>query len=126
MQSQIDQLASQPGLAYLGQLSQLSSQAAQASPVQWRQVQLAHDNWSYKSQGLTPAGAALLSIAVAAYTGGMGAELLGGTSAAAATATTAANAATLMGSTALGAAANAGVASLAVVRSVRPSEYICD
>ena len=52
----------------------------------------------------------LLSIAVAAYTGGMGAGMLGGTSAA--VATTAANAATLMGSTAFGAAANVGFASL--------------
>ena len=51
-------------------LSQLSRRAAQANPVQWSQVQLAHDNWSYKSQGLTPARAALLSIAVAACTGG--------------------------------------------------------
>lgn len=109
VQAQIDQLVQQPGLEYLGQLG---SKVATANPTQWSQVQLAHDNWSYSQQGLTPAGAALLSIAVAAYTGGMGAEMLGGT---AGTATTAA---TLGGSTMLGAAANAGFASLAAQASV--------
>ena len=91
------------GLAYLNQL-------ASNPNVQWDKVALANEHWSYDQAGLTPAGAALLSIAVAAYTGGMGAELLGGT---AATATTVATSATLAGSTMLGAAANAGFASLA-------------
>lgn len=79
---------------------------------------MANEHWSYDQAGLTPAGAALLSIAVAAWTGGMGAEMLGGTSATAATATTAATSATLAGSAALGAAANAGFASLAAQAAV--------
>lgn len=100
LQGQIQALSSQPGLAYLKDL--------QANPnVKWEQVKLAHEQWSYSQQGLSPAGAALLSIAIAAYTGGMGAELLGGTAA------TSTSAATLMGSTTLGAAANAGFAALA-------------
>jgi Possible hemagglutinin (DUF637) len=88
------------GLAYLNQL-------ASNPNVQWDKVALANAHWSYDQAGLTPAGAALLSIAVAAYTGGMGAEMLGGTAA------TTTSAATLMGSTTLATAVNAGFASLA-------------
>lgn len=99
LQTQLQSLSSQPGLAYLQDL--------QTNPkVNWEQIKLATEQWSYSQQGLTPAGAALLSIAIAAYTGGMGAELLGGTAA------TSTSAATLMGSTTLGAAANAGFAAL--------------
>ncbi len=106
LKDQIAALGQQPGLEYLKDLASNPS-------IQWDQVKLAHDSWSYSQQGLTGAGAALLAIAVAIYTGGMGAELLGGTAGTAATATTAATQATLMGSTALGAAANAGFAALA-------------
>ncbi|QDL55360.1 filamentous hemagglutinin N-terminal domain-containing protein [Rhodoferax aquaticus] len=58
-------LASTPqGLAYLEQLK--------ANPnVKWDQIALANEKWSYQSAGLTPAGAALLSIAVAAYAPGL-------------------------------------------------------
>jgi filamentous hemagglutinin len=73
--------------------------------VQWDQVALAHDQWNYSQSGLTPAGAALLSIAIAAYTGGLGVEALGGTGStlggAALTTTTAAGA---IATTALGTA----------------------
>jgi Possible hemagglutinin (DUF637) len=93
------------GLAYLNQL-------ASNPNVQWDKVALANAHWSYDQAGLTPAGAALLSIAVAAYTGGLGAELLGGTVA------TSASAATLAGSTAFATAVNAGFASLAAQASV--------
>jgi adhesin HecA-like repeat protein len=58
-------LASTPqGLAYLEQLK--------ANPnVKWDQIALANEKWSYSQAGLTPAGAALLSIAVAAYAPGL-------------------------------------------------------
>jgi hypothetical protein len=76
VQSQLDTLSQQPGLSYLSQL--------QNNPnVNWSQIQLAKDQWSYSQQGLTPAGAALLAIAIAVYTGGMGAELFGTTTSAA-------------------------------------------
>ncbi len=99
--------SSSNGLEYLNQLA--------ANPnVKWDKVALANEKWSYDQAGLTPAGAALLSIAVAAYTGGLGVEALGGTSStlggAALTTTTAAGAVT---TTALGTAVNAGFASLA-------------
>lgn len=81
--TQVQTLSQQPGLAYIGEL-------AKDPKVNWSQVKLAYDKWDYSQEGLTPAGAAVLAIAVAAYTGGMGAELLGGTAGTAATASTAA------------------------------------
>jgi filamentous hemagglutinin len=145
VQSQIELLSQQPGLGYLKQLmdgnaatnsnatnnnttsvTDAASTNATGPKVQWQQVQLAHDNWNYSQQGLTPVGAALLSIAIAAYTGGMGMELLGTTTATATgtvttlsgltlgttTAATAGAAATAT-TFAAGAALNAGFSALA-------------
>jgi filamentous hemagglutinin len=132
LQNQIDLLSAQPGLAYLKDL--------QTNPqVNWEQIKLANEHWSYSQQGLTPAGAALLSIAIAVATNGMGAELLG-SSTTAATATGSVTTTTLGGTTlatttttaatataaatsfttysALGAAINAGLSSLAAQASV--------
>jgi len=64
----ITQLAKQPGLAWMDQL--------RGDPkVNWQAVAEAHQNWDYKSEGLTGAGAALLSLAVAVATSGWGASL---------------------------------------------------
>ena len=60
------------GLAYLKPLLERPG-------VQWEQVKVAHDQWQYDQQGLTPAGAALLSIAVAVATTGAGTSMLGTT-----------------------------------------------
>jgi hypothetical protein len=70
--SQITSLSSQPGMGYLNDL-------AARKDVNWQAVKLAHDQWSYSQSGLTPAGAALLGVAVAWATGGMGASMLGTT-----------------------------------------------
>jgi filamentous hemagglutinin len=70
--SQIQSLSAQPGMGYLNDL-------ASRKDVNWQAVKLAHDQWSYSQEGLTPAGAALLAVAVAAATGGAGASLLGTT-----------------------------------------------
>jgi len=70
--TQIQSLSQQPGMAYLQTLTTRSD-------VNWQPVKLAHDQWRYDQQGLTPAGAALLSVAVAWATGGMGAGLVGTT-----------------------------------------------
>ncbi|MDP3373946.1 MAG: DUF637 domain-containing protein [Hydrogenophaga sp.] len=91
--TQIQTLSKQPGMAYLNELSQRKD-------VNWQPVKLAFDQWSYKQEGLTPAGAALLGVAVAVATGGMGAELLGTTG------------------TATSAAANAAFSSLAAQASI--------
>jgi hypothetical protein len=130
VQSQIETLSQQPGLGYLKQLmdgnaasnnttssntpssnAATNNNASNATgpKVQWQQVQLAHDNWNYSQQGLTPAGAALLAIAITAYTGGMGSSLLGTTTA------TATGTATTLGGVTLGTttAATAGAAATA-------------
>jgi filamentous hemagglutinin len=73
--SQVTSLSQQPGMGYLNDL-------AARSDVNWQPVKLAHDQWSYSQSGLTPAGAALLSVAVAwAMPAGVGANLLGTTGA---------------------------------------------
>jgi filamentous hemagglutinin len=115
LQSQLQALSSSPlastpqGLAYLNQLA--------ANPnVQWDKVALANEKWSYDQAGLTPAGAALLSIAVAAYmpgaSGMFGATTATGTTlgGVALSTTTAAGVTT---ATFAGAALNAGFTALA-------------
>ena len=90
----------------------LSEPAARKS-VNWQPVKLAHDQWNYSQEGLTPAGAALLSVAVAWATGGTGANLIGGT----VTTTTAAGA-TITTTTTAGVLANAAFTSLASQASI--------
>jgi adhesin HecA-like repeat protein len=63
LKDQVAALSQQPGLEYLKDL-------ANDPKIKWEQVKLAHDEWQYDQQGLTPAGAALLSIAVAVASGG--------------------------------------------------------
>jgi filamentous hemagglutinin len=71
LQAQVQQLASRnPGLAYLEQLQNHPA-------VNWSELELAQRSWDYRQQGLTPAGAALLAVAVGWATGGMGANLIG-------------------------------------------------
>ena len=73
--TQIQILSQQPGMGYLNAL-------AARSDVNWQPVQLAFNQWNYKQEGLTPAGAALLAAAVAwAMPAGAGANLLGTTGA---------------------------------------------
>ncbi|RMX07832.1 filamentous hemagglutinin N-terminal domain-containing protein [Corticibacter populi] len=68
--TEVQALAEQPGMAYLGELTKRSD-------VDWQSVKLAYDQWSYKQEGLTPAGAALLAVAVAVVTNGVGSDLVG-------------------------------------------------
>ena len=70
--SQITSLSQQPGMGYLNDL-------AARKDVNWQAVKLANDQWNYSHQGLTPAGAALIGLAVALATGGTGASLIGTT-----------------------------------------------
>lgn len=72
--SQIQTLSQQPGMSYLYDL-------AARKDVNWQPVKLAYDAWNYQQEGLTPAGAALLSVAVAWATAGQGAALMGTTGA---------------------------------------------
>jgi large exoprotein involved in heme utilization and adhesion len=69
--SQIATLSQQPGMGYLNELTQRND-------VNWQPVKLAHDQWNFKQEGLTPAGAALVAVAVAwAMPAGAGANLVG-------------------------------------------------
>jgi filamentous hemagglutinin len=72
LKGRIQSLSAQPGMGYLNDL-------AARKDVNWQAVKLAHDQWSYSQSGLTPAGAALLAVAVTWAAGGMGAKLIGGT-----------------------------------------------
>jgi filamentous hemagglutinin len=72
LKDQIMQLASQPGQGYMAEL-------ASNPKINWEQIKLVHDQWQYSQQGLTGAGAALLAIAVAYFTAGMGTALAGTT-----------------------------------------------
>ncbi|HHS1434935.1 TPA: DUF637 domain-containing protein, partial [Neisseria meningitidis] len=89
----------------------------------WNQVQLAYDKWDYKQEGLTRAGAAIVTIIVTALTYGYGATAAGGvaasgssTAAAAGTAaTTTAAATTVSTATAMQTAALASLYSQAAV-----------
>ncbi|MCL5841207.1 DUF637 domain-containing protein [Neisseria meningitidis] len=70
LKTEIEKLAKQPEYAYLKQLQTVKD-------VNWNQVQLAYDKRDYKQEGLTGAGAAIIALAVAAVTGGVGAGLIG-------------------------------------------------
>ncbi len=63
-------LSSQPGLAWLNELSRRPD-------VDWQAIATAHQNWNYKQQGLTGVGAAVVAIVVIILTEGAGTELIG-------------------------------------------------
>ena len=74
----IDQLSQTPGLAWMKDMETRTD-------VQWNAVQEAHKSWDYRSQGISPVGAAMISLAVGAAMGpaglmkeGVGANLFGG------------------------------------------------
>ncbi len=69
LKTQVEQLSQQPGLAYIAEL-------AKDPKVNWQQVKLAYDKWDYNQEGLTPAGAAVLAIVVAAASGGSASSLV--------------------------------------------------
>lgn len=65
------ELSKQPGFEYLADI-------AKREDVDWQQIKLIQDKWEYKQEGLTPAAAALIALAVSAATGGAGtAAMLG-------------------------------------------------
>jgi hypothetical protein len=102
LKDQVAALSQQPGMGYLNDL-------ASNPNVKWDQVKLAHDEWQYDQQGLTGAGAALLAIAVAYFTAGMGTALVGTTTVGAAGASTAAVAGTTLATTTAATATTAAV-----------------
>ncbi|WP_259457699.1 DUF637 domain-containing protein, partial [Moraxella catarrhalis] len=73
--------------------------------VDWQQIILTDKDWDYKQQGLTPAGAAIVAIAVAYATGGVGTALTS-------------TVATATGSTTLGTMTSAAFSSLVTQASI--------
>ncbi|ENV08012.1 hypothetical protein F966_03872 [Acinetobacter higginsii] len=75
VRAEVIKLSNQPGNEYLKGL-------IARKDVNWEAVKLAQENWDYKQQGLTGAGAAIIAIIVVAVTAGAGATVvaaLGGT-----------------------------------------------
>ena len=68
-EASIEQLAAQPGLAWVGELR---NDPALAGKVDWQAVETRFEQWDYKEQGLTEAGAALVTLVATALTAGSG------------------------------------------------------
>lgn len=98
IRDEILKLANQPGNEYLKDF-------LNRNDVDWNKVILAQQDWDYKSQGLTGAGAAIIVLIVAVLTAGSGTGV-------------ASSVAGATGSTALGAGAGAAVTSLATQASI--------
>jgi len=79
IKDEIVKLSNQPGYEYLKEFTQRND-------VDWNRVILAQNDWDYKSQGLTGAGAAIIVIIVTVLTSGAGSaaasSIAGSTSAA--------------------------------------------
>lgn len=69
LEASLDQLAKSPGLAWVGELR---NDPALAGQVDWKAVDAKFQQWDYKSQGLTEAGAALVTLVATALTAGAG------------------------------------------------------
>jgi filamentous hemagglutinin len=63
LKAQAHELAKQPGMAWLDDLTKRTD-------VDWKTVQLVHDNWDYKQSGLTPEGGIVVAIVVTILTWG--------------------------------------------------------
>ena len=68
LEASLDQLSQSPGLAWVGELR---NDPALAGKVDWKAIDAEFQQWDYKSQGLTEAGAALVTLVTAALTGPM-------------------------------------------------------
>jgi filamentous hemagglutinin len=68
LEASLGQLAQSPGLAWVGEIR---NDPALAGQVDWKAVDAQFQQWDYKSQGLTEAGAALVTLVTAALTGPM-------------------------------------------------------
>ncbi|SIR15803.1 Possible hemagglutinin, partial [Rhizobium sp. RU33A] len=65
----LDQLSASPGLSWV---NDLRNDPALAGKVDWQAVNAEFREWDYKSQGLTEAGAALVTLVATALTAGTG------------------------------------------------------
>ncbi|NMM07118.1 filamentous hemagglutinin N-terminal domain-containing protein [Polaromonas sp.] len=125
----LSELGSKPGMGWIADVQRQQAELARTNPaaaLHIQNVKLAHEQWDYKQQGLTPEGAVIVTIVVAYFTAGAGTSLVGAaTTTAGVTTTTVAGAAlattTAVGVTtytAVGAAINAGFSSLVTQASI--------
>jgi len=71
--TQLKDLATKPGMAWVNDVAAQSAELAKTNPaaaLHVQNVQLAHDQWDYKQQGLTKEGAAIVTLVVAYFTAG--------------------------------------------------------
>jgi filamentous hemagglutinin len=69
----LKELASKPGMGWVNDVAAQSAELAKTNPaaaLHIQNVQLAHDQWDYKQQGLTKEGAAIVTLVVAYFTAG--------------------------------------------------------
>ncbi|MBX3659687.1 MAG: filamentous hemagglutinin N-terminal domain-containing protein [Ramlibacter sp.] len=71
VQATLQELATQPGM---GWINQLQNDPVLRGKVDWSQIEEIHQNWDYSHSGLTGAGAAIVTLVVAYFTAGAGAE----------------------------------------------------
>lgn len=120
VRSAIDTLVNQQGTTYLKDL-------VLRNDVDWQAVKLAQQQWDYKSQGLTPAAAAIIVIIITVATYGYGAQGAGAALFQTSSATTSAMANAAVASMTSQAAislANNGGDPLKALRSLGSSDYI--
>lgn len=68
----VEALAKQPGM---GWVQQISTDPNLSGKINWQRVEEAHSKWDHDQQGLTPEGAAIVTIVVAYLTAGAASEL---------------------------------------------------
>ncbi len=122
----IEELSKQPGM---GWVDQLANDPKLSGKIDWQKVEEVHKTWDYDKQGLTPEGAAIVTLVVAYFTAGAASEAGAAVGDAAATTATGGGVAVLGEggfiaaggvtiSTAVGGAVTAGITALASQASI--------
>ncbi|MDR6891032.1 MULTISPECIES: DUF637 domain-containing protein, partial [Variovorax] len=68
----VEALGKQPGM---GWVEQITNDPKLSDKIDWQRVEEAHKKWDHDQQGLTPEGAAIVTIVVAYFTAGAASEL---------------------------------------------------
>ncbi|RST54048.1 filamentous hemagglutinin N-terminal domain-containing protein [Variovorax sp. DXTD-1] len=68
----VEALAKQPGM---GWVEQITNDPKLSGKIDWKRVEEEHKTWNYDQQGLTPEGAAIVTIVVAYFTAGAASEI---------------------------------------------------
>ncbi|MET3464570.1 two-partner secretion domain-containing protein [Variovorax atrisoli] len=68
----VEQLAKQPGMAWV---DQLTNDPKFKDKIDWQRVEEVHKTWNYEQQGLTPEGAAIVTIVAAYFAAGAASQV---------------------------------------------------